>query len=71
MTTTKFTLKLDGLNLYLSSKQNISGVNYTSDIKKAMKFDDRDNSADKISIWNTAAKIQHNNSDVTFETQYL
>lgn len=71
MTTSKFVLKVNGIDLYLSSNQSISGVNYCSNIKKAMKFDGRDNADDKISIWNAAAKIQHNNSDVNFSIIYL
>lgn len=67
-----YTLKLDGLNLYLSSKQSLTGVNYTKSIKSAMKFDSTtDNPELKKGIWDSAAKLQHNNSDMVFNVEFL
>ena len=67
----QYVLKLEDLNLYLSAKQGLTGCNLTEDIKKAQKFDERDDVKTKIEIWSTTAQRMMNNKSVKFEIEYL
>lgn len=60
--TSNFILELDGLGLYVSSKQNLTGIVLTKSKKSAMTFSSAfDNAGDKKEIWqSTAKKMMHN-----------
>lgn len=71
-TAPKYILKLDGLGLYLADKQQLTGINLTKNIKKAMKYSvGFDDTEMKIKMWNTIAGAQFNNETVKFEVVYL
>jgi len=64
----KYVLGVDGVDLYLSAKQSISGCNLTDEISEAQKFSvGFDDPAAKISIWNAELKRLYNLSTVTFK----
>lgn len=70
--TPQYLLKVEGINLWLSNRQNLSGVNLVPNKKGAMKFSvEFDNPEMKAGIWNAAASIQFNNKDVKFEVVKL
>lgn len=63
----KFVLKLEDLNLFLASTQNLTGCKLTQDIKHAQQFSvGFDNPETKTSIWNATAQRQMNNKNVNF-----
>lgn len=68
----QYVLKMDGLDLYVSNRQPLTGINITDDIKKAMKFSvDFDNKETKQSIYTTIGQTVANNKSVKFEAVNL
>jgi len=68
----KYILKMEGLPLYVSSNQGISGVQLVAIPKKAMQYSvGFDNEKMKVVIWNTIAQRQMNNKEVKFEVVYI
>ena len=65
----QFILKLDGLDLYLSSSQRFYGsVNLTKNKKKAMTFSlGFDDVQTKIKAWSIALQMLTNNKETKFE----
>ncbi|MFM9945059.1 MAG: hypothetical protein ACKVQB_07465 [Bacteroidia bacterium] len=68
----KYVLQLEGLDLFVSDKQGLTGCNLTENVKKARKFSiGFDSEADKAGIWTAAIQLQCNNSDMRFKAVAL
>lgn len=68
----KYVLKMDGLDLYISSTQPLIGCYITDDVNKAMQFSvGFDNEEMKTGIYTSIAQRMTNNKDVCFKVKYL
>lgn len=68
----KYVLKMDGLNLYYSERQPVSGFDITDDVNKAMMFSvGFDNENIKTGSISALAAYHTNNNDVKFIVKYL
>lgn len=67
----KYVLYIEGAG-YLSENQNLTGINFTDDLKHAMLYAvGFDNPEIKLGIWNAEAKKLFNTGEVKFELIYL
>ena len=64
----KYILKIEGLDLFLSNQQGLRGCNLTENVNDALEysigFDDKDV---KCNIWNATIRLMTNNKNVTFK----
>ncbi len=68
----KYVLQLDGLNLFVSDKQGLTGCNLTENVKQARKFSiGFDNMDMKVKAWTAAIQLQCNNKDMEFKAVTL
>jgi len=68
----KYVIKLDFCEQYVSDTQTLTGVNFTSDIKKARKYSvGFDDPKMKVGIWTAEAQKLMNNKDITLEAILL
>ena len=68
----KYVLKMEGLDLYYSDKQPLSGFDVTENIKEAMLFSvGFDNQEIKVGAISALAQYHTNNKNVKFEVVYL
>jgi hypothetical protein len=68
----KYVLKMEGLDLYYSDRQPLSGFDVTENIEKAMMFSvGFDNEEIKVGAISAVAQFHTNNKNVKFEVVYL
>ena len=68
----KFVLQLDGLDLFVSDKQGLTGCNLTENVKQARKFSiGFDNVEIKVKAWTAAIQLQCNNKSMEFKAVTL
>ena len=67
----KYVLKMDGLDLFISDKQGLTGCNLTDKINEARKYSvGFDNENIKVGVWESEAKRMMN-TDIKFNIVYI
>lgn len=67
----KYVLQIDGLNLFIAEKQDLTGCYLTNNINEALKYSvGFDNEEMKTNIWTATAKRMMN-TDIKLNVVYL